>query len=242
MRIAIGFVVCLSALGQPLPSRFDVASIKPNRTGSEDRRVTTVPGGVFTATNASLKLLISRAYGVPAAQVESKLGWIDLEKYDVTARADTQRQMTREEVGPCLRALLAERFGLAIHRESKPGSVFTLEIAKGGPKLRPHKGDVPAGISASADGRTVEIEGINTTMARLAEYLSGQAGRPVLDRTGLAGAYDFLLRWTNDSAQQQGDGPSVFAAVQEQLGLRIRSEKGTIDFIVIDRAAHPTEN
>jgi uncharacterized protein (TIGR03435 family) len=220
------------------PLHFDVASIKPNRTGSESRRATTVPGGVFTATNVSLKLLISRAYGVPEAQIEGGAGWIETEKYDVTAKADTPLEMTREEARPCLQALLADRFRLATHRQTKQGSVFALVVAKGGAKLRPHAGAGGSGIAASSDAGKVTIMGTNTTMARLAEYLSGQAGRPVLDHTGLTGAYDFVVEWAGDDSS----GPSVFAALQEQLGLRVEGAKGPIDMIVVDRAERPSAN
>jgi uncharacterized protein (TIGR03435 family) len=197
-----------------------------------------VPGGVFTATNVSLKLLISRAYGVPEAQVNGGPGWIETEKYDVTAKADTPLEMTREEVRPCLQALLGERFQLAIHHQTKQGSVFSLVAAKSGPKLQPHEGPGGAGIAASSDSGKVTIMGTNTTMVRLAEYLSGQAGRPVLDNTGLKGGYDFRVEWTSDDTS----GPSVFTALQEQLGLRVEAAKGPIDFVVIDRVDKPSAN
>jgi uncharacterized protein (TIGR03435 family) len=221
------------------PLHFDVASIKPNQTGSESRRATTAPGGIFTATNVSLKLLISRAYGVPEAQIEGGAGWIDTEKYDVTAKADTPLEMTREEARPCLQALLAERFHLAVHRQTKQGSVYSLVVARNGAKLRPHEGPGGSGIAASSDAGKVAITGKNTTMARLAEYLSGQAGRPVLDHTGLKGTYDFVVEW---AAADDSSGPSVFTALQEQLGLRVEAAKGPIDTIVVDHAERPSAN
>src|SRR5262245_25554668 len=129
------------------PRNFDVASIKPNLRGGEGRRAGASPGGVFTASNVSLKLLISRAYGVADAQVERGPRWIDTDTWDIAARADTPLEMSREQLRPCLQALLAERFLLKIHRETKQGAVFSLTVAKSGPKLKEHAGPGASGIS-----------------------------------------------------------------------------------------------
>jgi uncharacterized protein (TIGR03435 family) len=88
-----------------IPQSFEVASIKPNQSGSESRRATTTPGGRFSATNVSLKQIISRAYGVPEAQIQGGPSWIDTERYDIAAKADTPLEMSREEVRPCLQEL-----------------------------------------------------------------------------------------------------------------------------------------
>jgi uncharacterized protein (TIGR03435 family) len=227
------------AVAQALPTRFDVAAIKPNRTGSEARRATTAPGGIFTATNVTLKLLISRAYGVAEAQIEGGPGWIDTERYDVQARADTPKEMTREEARPCLQMLLAERFRLQIRHQTKQGGAYSLLVAKNGPKLKAHEGGGPSGISAASDSGKITITGQNTTTARLAEYLSGQAGRPVLDHTGLQGTYDFNLEW---AADERSGGPSPFAALQEQLGLKVEAVKAPIETVVVERAEKPSAN
>ncbi len=207
-----------------VPRVFDVASIRPNQTGSESRRATTTPGGVFTATNVSLKLLISRAYGVAEAQIRGGPGWIDAEKYDVLAKADTPLEMSREEVRPCLQAVLAERFRLTVHRETKPGSVYSLEVAKNGPKLKEASSASSPGISGYSGSGKAGITGTRMTMTRLAEYLSGQTDRPTLDNTGLRGEYDFSVEWATGEASS---GPSVFTALEEQLGLRVHATKGT---------------
>jgi uncharacterized protein (TIGR03435 family) len=230
-----------SVASRVVPQTFEVASIKPNQTGSDGRRATTTPGGIFTATNVSLKLLISRAFGVPEAQIERGPGWIETEKYDVLARAATPLEMTREEARPCLQALLAERFGLKFHRVTKEGPVLSLVVAKNGPKLTEHSGDGGAGISASAESGKSHISGTKTTMARLAEYLSAQAGRPVIDNTGLKGEYDFHVEWSTEESVGSS-GPSVFEALQEQLGLKLTATKGPIEFIVVDSAEKASAN
>ena len=230
----------MSAQAQPAPRVFDVASIKLNQTGGESRRAAAAPGGVFTATNATLKLLISRAYGVPEAQIEGGPGWIETETYDIAAKADTPLEMSREALRPCLQSLLAGRFRLAIHRETKQGSVYSLVVAKNGPKLAEHSGPGVSGIGASSDSAKGAIAGTKSTMARLAEHLSGFAGRPVIDNTGLRGEYDFKVEWSNDATG--ADGPSPFTALQEQLGLKLIAIQGPIETIVIDRAERPSGN
>jgi uncharacterized protein (TIGR03435 family) len=221
------------------PRVFDVASIKLNQTGSESRRATQQPGGIFTATNVSLKLLISRAYGVGEAQIRGGPGWIETEKYDVLAKADTPLEMSREEVRPCLQVVLAERFLLTVHRETKQGSVYSLVVAKNGPKLKDSSSAGSPGISGSSGSGNASITGMRMTMARLAEYLSGQTGRPTLDNTGLKGVYDFRVEWATSDASS---GPSVFTALEEQLGLRVEATKGPIETIVVDRAEKPSAN
>jgi uncharacterized protein (TIGR03435 family) len=195
---------------------------------------------VFAASNASLKLLIARAYGVLEAQIEGGPSWIGIDTWDIAARADTPLEMTRQELRPCLQALLADRFQLRIHRQTKQGAVFSLVVAKGAPKLKEHLGAGASGIGASSGDGKVFITATKTTMSRLAEYLGGQAGRPVVDNTGLQGEYDFTVEWsTND---RNAAGTSVFAALQEQLGLKLEAARGAIEMIVIDRAEKASAN
>jgi uncharacterized protein (TIGR03435 family) len=149
--------------------------------------------------------------------------------------------MTREELRPCLQALLTERFRLQWHKETKEGSVYSLTVAKNGSKLSEHTGTGSASISASTDSAKGEIRGLKSTMARLAEYLSGQAGRPVIDNTGLSGQYDFHVEWALDRPADTS-GPSIFTALQEQLGLKLIATRGPIDIIVIDRAEKASAN
>ena len=241
-----GTIASASIQAQPaaprlVPRSFDVASVKPNRIGGEGRRAGSSPGGAFTATNVTLKLLISRAYGVPEAQIEGGPEWIDTETYDIAAKADTPREMSREEVRPCLQALLAERFQLTIHRQPKQGAVFSLGPAKNGPRFKEHSGPGPAGISVSSGSGVATITATKATMARLAEYLSSQAERPVIDNTELKGEYDFRVEWGTDD-KPGSPRPSIFAALQEQLGLKLSLTRGTIEMIVVDRAERASEN
>jgi uncharacterized protein (TIGR03435 family) len=185
--------------------------------------------------------LISRAFGVAEFQIERGPGWIDTEKYDISARADTPLEMSREELRPCLQALLEERFRLKFHRETKQGSVYSLLVGKNGPKLTEHSGAGTSAISSSSGSGKADITGTKVTMARLSEYLSGQAGRPVIDNTGLSGEYDFRVEWATDEAIGSS-GPSIFTALQEQLGLKLDATKGPIEMIVIDGAEKASAN
>jgi uncharacterized protein (TIGR03435 family) len=242
----LAFIAVISAQAQPtitreIPRSFEVVSIKRNEVGGESRRAGTSPGGLYTASNASLKLLISRAYGVAEAQIEGGPNWIDTDTFDISARAATPLHLSREEVRPALQAMLADRFHLVIHHEAKQGAVLSLTVAKSGPKFKEHVGPGLPGIGAATDSGRASITGTNITIAALAEYLSGQAGRPVLDNTSLKGAYDLRVDWANDQAANPSE-PSVFAAMQEQLGLKLTATRGPIDTIIIDRADRPSAN
>ncbi len=121
----------------------------------------------------------------------------------------------------------------------KQGQIYSLTVAKGGPKMKEHTGEGRPGIGMSIGAGKVEVQGTNARMARLAEYLSSQAGRPVVDHTGLTGQYDFVVAWTSDDANE---GASVFTALQEQLGLKVEAMKGPIETIVVDEAQKPSSN
>jgi len=245
LLMTLASLAIVSAQQQPTsraaPQSFEVASIKRNEVGGDSRRAGTSPGGVFTATNVTLKLLIARAYGVAEGQIEGGPGWIDTDTFDIKARANTPLHLSREEVRPCLQALLADRFHLTIHRITKPGSVFSMTVAKNGPKVKEHSGPGGPGIGISTDSGKASIIGTNTTMASLAEYLSGQVGRPVLNNTGLTDAYDIRVDWAIDQARNPSEA-SVFTALQEQAGLKLEATRGPIDMIIVDRAERPSEN
>jgi len=247
---------------------FEVASIKPNKSQAR-RRVEYQPGGRFTATNYTLRDLIVVAYFIAPFQLAERSDWIDSDGYDVDAKPPANmipaRPIDREtnaKIREMLQALLGERFHLRLHWESKEMPVYELVVAKGGPKLR--YADVNRdcrvvsnyychGISGGPD----LVTGHTVTMADLADALTllvvtGDERR-VIDKTGLQGAFDVELRWTNmtvplrpelspNAAPGPEPGPSIFTALQEQLGLKLESAKGLVDVLVIDSAEKPTEN
>jgi uncharacterized protein (TIGR03435 family) len=158
-----------------------------------------------------------------------------------------------------LQALLAERCKMMTHRETKDLPVFSLVIAKNGPKLVEANPDEITSISTSRNGASELITGKARSIADLARWLSVSLGCPVLDMTGLTGKYDFKLEWTPDDAPTQpsaggaasnppppasvdSSGPSLFTAIQEQLGLKLESGKGPVEIIVIDHIERPSGN
>jgi uncharacterized protein (TIGR03435 family) len=213
------------------------------------------PGGGVRIVNASLRQILMLAYEVEKFQVTGGPSWIDSERFDVLAKppadsgADTPVQSRQR-----LRNLLAERFHLAMRKESKEAQVLALVSGSATPKVRPSIQGFD-GIS----GRPGYIQAERASIKALADYLSGQLGRVVLDQTGLSGTYAYQMEWTPDAssgnsplaankAAESGvnlpdpTGPSLFRAIQEQLGLKLQPARAAVDVFVIERAEKPTEN
>lgn len=241
---------------------FEVASIKPNVSGGDGESSGFQPGR-FTATNASVKTLLEyNAYGISSSQIVGGPGWLSSEKFDISAKADDatvelMKALSREQrtqlQHQLVQQLLAERFKLAVHWETKELPVYALVLAKGGPKLAAAK-DTNGGASTSSGDGHLTAKGI--TMSRLAQTLTRtlgrEFGRDVIDKTGLEGRYDLVLTWSqqdNSAAMadpsneiQAGSGASIFTALQEQLGLKLESTKGPVETLVIDHVEQPSAN
>jgi uncharacterized protein (TIGR03435 family) len=255
---------------------YDVASIKPEKSGSMMFRVLNTPDG-FSATS-TVQMIIRVAYGIEDNQISGAPGWVSSEKYEVEAKmdqatADKLKKLGQAQVEPMrqhmLQTLLADRFKLTVHRETKELPIYSLVVAKGGSKLHEAKpGDTyPNGIKAP-DGRSAptgahlmrmgrgELTAQSLGMEQIAHLLTQQTGRTVVDNTGLKGNYDFTLHWTPDqstptlngpgagpdSSTSSESGPSIFTAIQEQLGLKLESQKGSVEILVIDHVEKPSEN
>ena len=231
---------------------FEVASIKPSPPMDPNRPIRgiqTPGGGRLNALNTSLRMLILYAYNVKDFQVSGGPGWANSESYDIVAKADGNT--TRPQLKLMLQALLKDRFKLALRRETKDAPIYELVVAKGGPRMQEDTTSPGQRIAVTGVGKIV---GQRVSPAALAETLGGFiAGRPVLDKTGLTSTYKFQLEWTPapgegglpprpDVAPPDPSGPSLFAALQEQLGLRLQSAKGPVESLVIEAAEKPTEN
>jgi uncharacterized protein (TIGR03435 family) len=244
---------------------FDVASIKPSDPAATGMQIGISPGGVFTAKNVTLKALVRQAYDVLDFQISPNPawrdnGWFDMAHYDIIAKGNTPavseedlRQMTdaqrndfRDQLTAKVRILLADRFQLKAHKETKEMPVYALTVAKNGLKFQPAANtDVTrTGLRIRrGDTGKPEITGTRIPMEVLTKTLSDQVGRTVIDQTGLQGNYDFKLTFTPDMGQSaETDGPSIFTALQEQLGLRLDSQKGPVEVLVIDSAQRASEN
>ena len=257
------------AQANPDALTFEVASIKPADPDARGMILNLLPGGGLRAVNVRLRQLIEFAYDIQNFQISGGPGWFESQGFDILAKApqsteatdlrqmsDAQRKVFQKQVQQRLQALLAERFQLAIHRATKEMPVYALVVAKNGPKVKESTGG--DGRRQEMRGRPGDLTGERATPEMLASTLARAVGRPVLDRTGLTGAYDFRLEWTPDVGDLIGkggpgekaveasapdpSGPSIFTALQEQLGLKLESQKGPVVIIVIDRAEKPSAN
>lgn len=230
----------------PAPEKFEVASIKlipPDRTGctpTDQSRCFSASqwgGATFTARNISMLYLVEVAYAVDDVQITG-IDRLGDELYDVSAKPENGGVLTHSRAEPMLQALLEERFKLIAHRETKDVAGYALTIAKGGPRLKP--GDPTTGkFPIVFRDRLV---GPNATIAQVVSLLPHPLGKPVIDKTNLPGAFNIDLKFApeGDTTSTQ---PSIFTAIQEQLGLKLESQKVPFETLVIDHCDHiPTQN
>jgi uncharacterized protein (TIGR03435 family) len=224
------------------PPSFEVASIKPHPgvvTFSSDPKL---KGNRVTATASTLLDMITTAYRVRYDQISAAPGWASSEPYDLEARAGEQA-ITIEQMRSMLQALLADRFQLRLHRETRTIPMFALVVGKHGRKFQESSPADDPKSTIIADGKGMHLEFARQTMANLAARLSNNgAGRPVIDGTGLTGQYTFKLEWAPENPGHESDLPSLANALQEQLGVELEPTKGSGEFIVIDQAQKPSAN
>jgi len=237
--VSLAFLT-LHVSGQSPPEAlqsFEVASV---RITSPDKFGDTLwgPYGTnrYTVTNATLDFLIQIAYGIPFYQI-SGIDKLGSEHYDVSAKAEDGVLLTSDQLRPRLQRLLMERFRLSAHQEQKDIDGYALLIGKGGPRLKPNTGVSDNGVIYPGGLRIM-----NQTLSGLAAALRSPAGRPVIDRTGIQGNFDFSLGYARD-----GDTasmlPSLFTALEEQFGLRLEKAKVPIEILAIDHVEKiPSEN
>jgi bla regulator protein blaR1 len=252
--VAFGMIRMIPLYGQiadaagPLPA-FEVASIKPSDAERRGKGFTT-NGRHFSTLNTTASDLLQYAYEVQARQIVDAPAWLDADQFNITAVAGEGEPGIPNAWNLMMRKLLADRFGLAFHHDTRELPVYELRIGKNGPKLaKSSAGDGHTELyfsrtSKSSAGMTVHAR--NATMAGLAKLLQSNLQRPVVDRTGLAGSFDFTMDFTDtvkagDAASPSGeaDAPSIFTAIQEQIGLKLEPAKGPADVIVIDHIERP---
>jgi uncharacterized protein (TIGR03435 family) len=290
MRLRLALLAALTLAAMPLLTAaqgvpaFEVASVKPNKSGDGRVLLGVQPGGRFTATNVTLRMLIRNAYQLQDFQIAGGPGWLNDDHFDIVAKAPdgTPPPLPPGSGQPSLiqlmmRALLADRFKLALHDETREMPIYALVLARNDGKLgsqlqqstadcspgRGARGNAPSGPPPDFAAGTRPTCGIRIgpgqmagggfPLAQLANTLAQFVQRVVVDRTGLTGNFDFDLSWTPDQLPQgqpppgapplppiDPNGPSIFTAVQEQLGLKLESTKGPVNVMVIDRAEPPT--
>jgi bla regulator protein blaR1 len=246
----LGTIAAIGAFGQNARITFDVASIKPTAPSTQQTVLLFTAGGGFRYTNTSLRSLIQTAYAVQDYQLINGTNWMDSQKYDVEAKPDAGgTNVNRDQVLLMVLSLLADRFKLKVHHETKESSIYALVVAKNGLNIK-QAADPAGGARGGANGRLTG----KRSMPQLADLLSRILRRKVVDRTDVSGVYEFSLEWLPDEAQFQAYAdeppgapanpiaPSLFTALQEQMGLQLESTRGPLDVIVIDSAEKPTEN
>ena len=232
---------------------FDVATIKPS-IPDRPGKLFTVKGRQVLSLNTTVYDLMTFAYDLHVRQITGGPSWLESDKYDITGQPVGQGQPTLPQMRAMLRQLMTDRFKLAFHREKRELPVYAITIAAGGPKMTKNDSN-PNGLPNLLFRGLGMLPASNATLADLAGVMqTAVLDRPVVDKTGLQGRYDFTLQWTPDETQftQMGvrvpppspdaTAPVLFTAFQEQLGLKLESTKAPVDVLVIDRIDRPSEN
>ncbi len=221
------------------PLAFEVASIHPNHSGSGSSTLN-LNHGRLSAVNISTAMLMQNAFGIRDYQVEGSPGWFSSEMFDIAAKTDPSIDRD-EEFQPYIQTLLADRFHLKYHRETRQVAALSLVVAKAGSKLIPSAGEGGSSTRISGNNGRISLTTHKTSMSRFADILSRQLRRPVVDNTGIAGEFDIQLDWVSDQSTAM-DGASIFTALQERAGLHLESTKAPLAVFVIDSIERPTEN
>jgi len=247
---------------------FAVASVKPNKTGCCTSGGVGKGGG--GGKNVTLKELMAFTYRLQQFQISGGPRWINSERFDIEGKAEDPNAGF-DQVRLMLQSLFEDRFKLKVHRETKESSAYALVVGKGGSKIKlsrdqsPENVDGPAPPGAGPNHGAIRIGvgnlvGNAVTLSWFASMLSPRLDRLIIDKTHLAGRFDIQLRWAPSAAEDlfgvpaeiidmngvtvraDPSGPSIFSAIQEQLGLRLESTKAPVELLVIDHVEQPSEN
>ncbi|HUA63260.1 MAG TPA: TIGR03435 family protein [Verrucomicrobiae bacterium] len=256
--ILAAHVVIAQPAARPKFDEFEVASIKPAAVDATGRYIRMQTTHEFVAWNHALLTLVAAAYNLSPRAIAGGPRWVESEHFDIVAKAPNEIRPNLDEQMGMLRKLLADRFKLQFHREQREMSMYALTAAKGGPKLKPgtESADAnpqgPPPLIFVVSQELVRLPGRNATMGELASVMQRSAlDHPVVDRTGLNGRYDFDLEFAPDESLFGGTlgkgleasgKPGLFAAMQEQLGLRLESTRGPVEVLVVDHAERPVSN
>lgn len=239
-----------TAAPTPLPTPiFDVAAIRLHQPLPHEHSSIYDTNGRFITANVSLKAIVQWAFDIPASRIVGGPAWLDSARFDIKAEAENALDTARTydssaaklEKQRMVQALLADRFKLTTHPETRELPIYALVAAKGGPKFLATQ---VSGTSITRGRDHIQAEGGDNTLTILAEQLAETLDRVVVDKTGIQGRYSLTLKWTPDDAAPTPDSSesSIFTAMEEQLGLKIVSQKGPVQVLVIDHVEMPTEN
>ena len=242
MRATVAIVLAMAAHAQQQPApraEFEVVSVKPGDPADPSSSARTTPGGL-EMRNTTLKNLVRSAYRLNEYQLDGGPKWVDSARFNIDAKLPAG--VPRDQIPLMLQALLADRFKLEFHRVTKTLPEYALVVAKGGSKLQ---------VASEEDGNHQrysqgdrQIKGWGMPVSSLANMLISAVGAPVIDKTGLEGKYNFVLEFVPLLGTPSEDEtlPTIFAVLQEKLGLKLEAIKGPVEVLVIDRAEKPAEN
>jgi uncharacterized protein (TIGR03435 family) len=242
------------AMAADAPAVFDVVSIRPSNPNTPGK-LFTVKGRQVLTINTTLSDLITFAYNLHARQIQGGPSWMEEDKFDIIGQPQAEGVPNQEQLRAMIRGVLQDRFRLATHQDKRELPAYALVVANSGPKLTRNDTN-PNGLPALLFKGLGMLPAVNASMGDFARTLQlAVLDRPVVDRTGLQGRFDFTLRWTPDESQFRSMGvrippppddpnapPGLFTAVQEQLGLRLESTNAPVDVLVIDGVEKPSEN
>ena len=246
---------------------YDVVSIKPDKSGVFMVRVMNKPDG-FSASNVTLKMLLQNSYGIREDLIFGGAGWVDSTHFDVEAKVaaqdvDTFKKLNHAQQRLMLQKALAERFNVKVHTETKQLPVYDLVVVNSAKLVKANAGDTYANGIKGFDGighagmvrmEPGKLTGQGIPISDLVNLLAQRLHRTVIDKTGLKDKYDLTMTWapdeesdpmfhgTGNDQQSDSSGPSIFTALQEQLGLKLQSDKGPVETLVVDHAEMPSEN
>ncbi len=250
----LGWVGLPVAGGQDKPGQltFEVATIRPSDANSLNGGIKPLPdGNGYVAQNVPIKLMISLMFEIPMRQIKGAPGWTESDRYDIEAKAE-HGGYSKDELHAMFRSLLEDRFNLKFHQEAKEGKVYALTVDKAGVKMTvntsPQDYNIPITFSGFSNvGRRVPMKYLCWWLGQQLE----REERPVIDKTGLTGNYDFTLQFVPDRltdtpkeslpAELQ-DSPTIFDALREQLGLKLTPEQGPVEYFTIDHVEKPSAN
>ncbi|MGH9587799.1 MAG: TIGR03435 family protein [Acidobacteriaceae bacterium] len=243
----------------PMPAdahpTFEVATIKPTKP-DEKRTYLIWRGADMQVVNFSLNDLVMFAYNMQKKQIVGGPDWMATDKFDIDAKPDIPGQPNDEQLKGMLQKLLADRYALKFHKDQKEMSAYVLVVGKSGPKMKQNTSN-PKGLPGLFFGPIGTLHVMNATMGDFTHLMQSTVlDRPVVDRTGLTGRWDFTLKWTPDESQFVGMGvkipppsadaanaaPPLFTAIQEQLDLKLEAQKTQVPVLVIDHVDHPSPN
>ena len=227
---------------------WDVVSVKARDPNDpSNNQSLNFKGRQFVMVNRTVEGMLLFAYGMQKVQIVGAPHWIATERWDVQGVPDVPGHPSLKQMQSLTRKLLEERFGLKVHRETKELAVYAITVAKGGEKIAPSAGEPnsPPSENENSNGAGVTMRMTNMSMGEFAPDLGYFLDRPAVDQTGLAGRYDFQLKWTADESHALTDGtapPGLFTAIQEQIGLKLEPVKAMIEVLAIDRIEKPSAN